>query len=105
MEDYDPNDAKSMSTVHVVKVTLQQWEYKKSFIVEIGGNCAGFTNMDTAIDLVLEKLYDPRSDSYHVVLMDVDGNELITEDDEYMEEEWLKDMVVAIEIIGVKNAN
>ena len=38
MKNYDPNIYEG---THIIKVTLQQWQYKGHIWVEMGGNCKG----------------------------------------------------------------
>ena len=97
IKEYNPNNRWRPQTV---KVTLMQWDYKKEFEVEVGGNCLGFEVFDSAVISVYEDLPVIAGDYAYVELINPDGNMLTCEDDEGKYDDWLKEMVVSIEIVS-----
>lgn len=100
LKNYDPNIAWAKQ---LVRVTLMQWDYRATVETVVGGNCQGFEIFECAIGNAYDGLptrkYD--GDEYpHVVLTRADGDTLECEDEELTGEDWLKRMVVGIEIIG-----
>lgn len=102
---YDPN----FQGVHVIRVTVMQWDYIGHVAFEIGGNCKGAELMDFTflecdnqedIDRYSENdcqfSYDEENEVYTAVLKNADGGTLEVEGDEYD----FKAMAVAIEIAG-----
>jgi hypothetical protein len=86
---------------HVIEVTFKQWRYEKTFTTRVGGNCHGFTIMETAIDNIYESMLDENhTDCPRFVMTSPDGRELLCEDDEMRESDWLKDMAVSCRIVG-----
>lgn len=98
LHNYDINDAYIFNYAHVIEVTLQQWEYKKTFTVEIGGNCAGYENFDSAIDFVAEQIMGG-NDVADIDLINDKGETLCVE---VSHDGDIKDMVVTIRIIDLK---
>lgn len=98
MNDYDPNPQWS---IHVVEVDLMQWDAKATLRAEVGGNCAGLDVINAAIDRITRDLPDDQGVTY-VELKEPTGDTLICEDDDGREEDWLKDMVVAVRIVERK---
>lgn len=48
MKEYSPNYSHGK---HTVEITLQSWEYKGKIIRKIGGNCKGFSILETATEI------------------------------------------------------
>lgn len=100
IKHYDPNQ--NMCD-QVVEITLMQWDYKAVFRSTIGGNCMGLSIMESAIEDLYYRLAEEQAIGddcpVSVTLTNAEGEELICEDDELMEDEWLKKMVVSIQII------
>lgn len=101
MKNYDPN---IFEGTHVIKVTLQQWQYKGHIWVEMGGNCKGLdliAGFDDYFECE-EGDFDARNDCdlkeedgwWTGVLKDEEGNELVLEQDS----REMSKMVVAIEL-------
>lgn len=84
---------------HVVEVVLKQWKYQKAFLTKVGGNCHGFSIMETAVDNVYESLLNTQDDAGEVILTDDNGDTLLCTDDEGREDSWIKKMVVSVRII------
>jgi hypothetical protein len=84
---------------HVIEVVVKQWRCEKTFVTRVGGNCHGFTIMETAIDNIYESLLSEDGSPPELILTDHTGRELLCCDDEGLEEEWLKKMVVSCRII------
>lgn len=97
---YDPNIRWAKQTVEIV---IQQWDYTATFTVEVGGNCTGFSVIESAIESIFEEQIPTRTDYddpiAYVVLKNAAGDELEVEDDDECEEEWLKNMVVSARIV------
>lgn len=100
MITYDPNKTWHPQTV---RLTLAQWRYKKEIEITVGGNCFGFTVMESAVSSAFDHL-DIRTafgrEIAFVELVDDEGDTLLCHDDEGKEEDWFRSMIVAVEIIG-----
>lgn len=85
-----------------VEVTLMQWGYTKKFTVDVGGNCIGMDVIEGAISLVYDSLpTDPRDSEMAVtVLTNKDGDTLECQDEEGRGEDWVREMVVSVQIVG-----
>lgn len=92
LESYDPNIYKA---VHVVEMTLQQWEYKGVLRFEVRGNVKGWDVLDSAPWHWLEENDWPDS----VTLVDAEGNELSCGIDH---ERDLERMITGVRIVEVK---
>lgn len=106
---------------HVVRVTLGVDTYRAYYEVQIGGNCHGFSVIDTAVEDIYDQLMkieneknpqegtdDDEDEDYEderrylaIELKDAKGDTLIVEKDEEGYD-WIKGMVVAAEIISYK---
>lgn len=96
-----------------VKVTVQNWEYTKIYETLVGGNVPGFGIFECAIENIVNKIVE---ESYGYDDLDVDDCltiHLENDDGETLEinlneegdpEESFKEMVVAIEIIGMEKS-
>lgn len=99
--NYDPNLCYSgRMAKQTVRLTFGVWEYRATMDVQIGGNCRGWTVIDTAVDAAFEKL--PGGDYPRIVLTKADGSELECSDDEDRCEDWLKDMLISAEILSIE---
>jgi hypothetical protein len=96
MNSYNP----SGDGIHKVRVTFQFEKYKLVKEIEIGGNCAGFSIMDDAVNTVVDELFDENTEKYLTLWLTADdGSEcewLIDPEDD----ETLINAVVSVEIIG-----
>ena len=94
MKNYDPNNGFG---THLVELTFQQWEYKLTVEVPVGGNCKGMSIMEYAVDRFDDQLYDDQGDCPILILKDDEGNELETQIEDAEE---LKDMLVSARILS-----
>ena len=98
--EYSPNIAWGKQRVEIV---LMQWAYSKKVEVEIGGNCTGFSVLDVAIDNFYDSLLPEGTDdevSGRIVLTNENGDTLECSDDDDLGDEWLKNMVVSVQIVA-----
>lgn len=107
--DYDPNLTNSgQMAKQRVRLTFAQWKYRTTREVVIGGNCTGLSVIDSAVETVLEDLeyteYEGREYS-RITLEDGDGNTLEYEDEDCRCDDWLKDMLIAAEIVEIVPAD
>lgn len=107
LSSYDPNITWAE---HRVRVTLMQWGYKAVLETTVKGNCKGFEIFDSAIDGVYSEL--PKRDFTrlgdevaYVILSKNEYDKLEIEDEMLDYEDWVKEMVVAIEIISVNESD
>lgn len=107
--NYDPNRARSFDVADLVEVTLGCWEYRLTTTVSVRGNCQGFTNLEAAVGQLYEKPEvvqerNTRNEGgfavLYVVLTNDKGDMLEIEDEDDRQEEWLKDLVVGLRIVG-----
>lgn len=116
--NYDPNlrwnyfGKSKEKPIHLVRVTLGMWEYRKSIEIQIGGNCLGSSIIETALSMAFEEVMG--EENYVVLLLaDSQGVELEVElweeypDGEKPErderaEYVFNNMVLGVEIIDFK---
>ncbi len=55
IENYDPNNRFGK---HVISVTFQKWNYRKTVEVTLNGNSTGFDIFSAAVDRACEELYE-----------------------------------------------
>lgn len=104
MKSYDPNDARDFKYRHVFKLTFQQWGYIYEAEAEVGGNCSGFENLDSAISTVWENLPgDGTPEDYPIMTMtNPETGEALVNDGVVLEtEDDIKNMLVKAEIISL----
>jgi hypothetical protein len=94
---YDPNIRWARQRV---RLTLKQWDYATTLETTVCGNCQGFEIFDSAISNAWEALPTRGADIAYVALARADGDTLECADDEMRGDDWLKEMVVGIEIVG-----
>jgi hypothetical protein len=94
--NYNPNIRWGKQHVEIV---LMQWDYKKSFTVDIGGNCIGFDVIEAAVERIYDGLPSDELGPF-VILTNSAGDDLECQDEEGREDEWIKDMVVSAQIVG-----
>ena len=101
--NYDPNMTMCGNIAkQTVRLTFGQWQYRGTMDVEIGGNCMGFSVIDSAAYAAFEKCWSEDDEIARIVLTDADGNTLSCTDYEDRCEDWLKDMLLAAEIISIR---
>lgn len=104
MKNYDPN---IYYGIHILRITLQQWNYKGHIMQKVYGNCKGrnvldfdFECEDTFQDNDCQLEYHEDEDYFSYVLRDEEGNTLSGDEDA----RGMNDMIVAVEIIDyIKN--
>lgn len=103
MTNYDPNESISFNTVHFIEVTLQQWDYKNSYIIDVRGNCSGYHNMDCAIASLYVKLFDEEKGCATISLFKNNGEDELMVDEDFDKdgEDWLKELVTKLEIVSL----
>ena len=105
IKNYDPNIRRG---THVWQFTFQIWDYALSVTQSVGGNCRGFSTLESAIDSLVDKLYEEQGEYPEIVLtkFNVETQEedhlevTLGEDDVYDIEEELKDMLVKAELVS-----
>ena len=119
MDSYDPAPLFiGQPTTHVVEVTIQQWQYTRTFEVETPGNSQGWRVLEDAIENIYEGLpsdeRDPTGRFAVVSLTDPNGETLLCEEADATAHpdkegavimsglDWLKEMVVAVRIKEVR---
>jgi hypothetical protein len=97
ISDYNPNIEWGKRTVEIV---LMQWAYKATFTLDVGGNCTGFSVIESAVGNLYEQLLGD-ADFARVTLTNATGDTLLCEDEEEEEEDvWLQRMVVSAQIVA-----
>ncbi len=103
MINYEPNNARSIGYKHIVEVVLQQWEYQKTYIVEVCGSVSGLDALNLAVDLLFEKLEDNEFKLIHLQSALNEGDSLETN---LYDSPWpvdtFKGYVVSVRIIGLE---
>lgn len=89
-----------------VEIVLRQWDYSAAHTVDIGGNCLGFSIMETAVGALFDRLANEAEGGgeegpiVRVTLTNPKGETLLCTDDDDLGEEWLGKMVVSVAIVG-----
>jgi hypothetical protein len=100
--NYDPNLTNSgRMAIQVVRLTFGMWESRKTVDTTVGGNCNGLQIIDNAVGRIYDELPD-RFDCPYIILDSPNGDTLECSDDEEKGEDWLKDMLIAAEIISIE---
>lgn len=105
IENYDPNKAQSFDYEHVLKLTFGQWGYKAEFIATAKGNVTGMDCLGSALYDVLHQLpdtYPGVEDSPLTMVMTNPAGEKLTNDDIMFDEDELRGMLIAAEIIELR---
>lgn len=103
IEEYDPN---SRWGEHTWEFTFQAWKYTITLTQDIGGNCKGFTTMDSALSSLADRLYAEQGEFPELHMTEIDlgtgeENTLLYGLGEDMDiEDELKDMLVKAELIN-----
>lgn len=99
IENYDPNIRWGD---HVYEFTFQSWEYVTTLTGYIGGNCHGFTTMESALESLADKLHTEQGEYPVIILKDLEGNEceVTLGEDELDSLDELKEMLVKVELIS-----
>lgn len=108
--NYDPNMVLcGRRAIQTVRLTFGIWDYRAVMEVEVAGNCTGMTVIDCAVGIAYDQLEQrgiySSDDTYAVITLGKageDGAEMEAEDEEGHGEEWLKDMLIAAEIIAIR---
>lgn len=108
--NYDPNLVLcGRRAIQAVRLTFGIWNYRAVMEVDVGGNCTGMTVIDCAVSIAYDQLEQRciygSDDTYAVITLVKAGDaqiEMECEDDEGHRDEWLKDMLVAAEIIAIR---
>jgi hypothetical protein len=98
---HDPNDRRHDKHF---RLTFRLWDYEAQFTAKVGGNCLGMQNLDSALFNVLDQLETAPDAPYRMILKKPNGDEMICDDDEACEEEWLQEMLVCAELFSVTPA-
>lgn len=102
--DYDPNMVYSGRMANQqVRLTFGLWDYRNEMTVTVGGNCQGLTVIEAATENAYEMLFGDEEDdaSASIVLTRANGDRLLCEDDNSECENWLKNMLIAAEIVSI----
>lgn len=102
MKSYNPN---MYFGIHIIEITLQQWEYVGHITQEIHGNCKGrevidfdFECKDGNLENDCSLKFDENNDFFSAILKDSRGNTLEVEG----RAEDFNKMIVKVEIISFK---
>lgn len=105
IKNYDPNIRRG---THVWEFTFQIWDYTLKVTQSVGGNCRGLSTLESALDSLVDKLYDEQGEYPEIFLtkfneetQEEDQLEVtLGGDDGYDIEEELKDMLVKAELVS-----
>ena len=100
--NYDPNEATSFRTVHVLEVTFSAWDYRATRTTEVGGNCAGFGNFESAIERIYDDLVPEKRGEASILLTNDAGDTCMVEDDEARGSQFLADMVTQVRCVELR---
>lgn len=101
--NYDPNLVNcGRMADQTVEITFGCWDSKITMITTVGGNCLGFTIIESAIENIYDTLNMNSDNVVYIILKDDNGDTLECSDDEDRGSDWLKDMVISASIIDIK---
>jgi hypothetical protein len=101
--NYDPNLVLSgRMAKQKVKLNFGVWDYRTTVSTVVCGNCQGLCVIDGAVDNIYESLATDGWGNKAIVLTREDGEELVCPDGEYDSCEFLKNMLIAAEIVDIK---
>lgn len=99
--EYSPNIRWGQQHVEIV---LKQWEYERTYVEKVGGNCHGLTILTAAISNLADRLWGDMQDSQTLsieMLNQSTGRTLLCENQEDRDaEDWISDMCVSVRVIG-----
>lgn len=96
IKNYDLNNRYG---VHKIEIVLQAWDYRKTLIYEIGGNCKGLSVLDVDIEEVLEQLgfYNDEDDEGCTIYLENDNGDTLEYD--ISDERELESIIVSVRIV------
>ena len=99
MKNYDPNNRFGK---HLVELTFQQWEYKLTVEITVGGNCKGLSIIQYAVERFLDSQYREVGDDaeYITLIMTSDSGDQLETMLDVNDDEELKDMLVSARILN-----
>lgn len=104
MQTYDPN---IQWATHDVEIMYQQWDYTCTAVVQVEGNCKGFSIMESAISMHVDKIFEDAQDMLEPTMVlkrpaedGVGEDTLETSADCESVGRWLEAMCVGIRIVG-----
>lgn len=99
MKNYDPNNRFGN---HLVELTFQQWEYKLTVEITVGGNCKGLSIIQYAVERFLDSQYREVGDDpeYITLIMTSDSGDQLETEIDVNDDEELKDMLVSARILS-----
>lgn len=100
--EYDPNEVRKFNVTAQWELTFSNWEYHATFIKNVGGNCGGFYNLESAITQIWEELPESEDEfkTPYLLMHDASGNEHYVEDELSQGEEWLKEKLTEARFLG-----
>ena len=99
--NFDPNvNYSGRMATKVVRLTFGLWEYRWVTEATVGGNTPGLSVIEAAVGSTFEKV----ADSGFTMVRERDGAELLCENIEERDEDWLEEMLVSAEITSVAPA-
>ena len=90
--------------IKTVKVTLAHENYRREFISKVGGNTTGFSVLEAAVDFIYDDMTKELEEDDEIVCFEMtnpEGDMMQFMDDDDQQQDWLKEFVIAAEIIGV----
>lgn len=101
--NYDPNLTSCGNMAkQTVKLVFAQWDYRAEFTTQVGGNCTGFTVIESAIENMHDDLSEGPESLPEIILTRENGDKLYCEDEEDKVSGFLKDMLIYAEIIDIQ---
>ncbi len=100
IENNDPDNAWGK---HTVELVFKEYEFSKTFVTNIGGNCHGLTVIESAVRNVFDQLVEAlpdEDDPIQLTLEHPTKGIVVIEDDDGRDEDWLKDLLVSAVILS-----
>lgn len=99
--NFDPNvNYSGRMASKVVRLTFGLWDYRWITEATVGGNTSGLSVIEAAVASTFERV----ADSGFTMVRAHDGAELLCENIEERDDDWLEDMLVSAEITAVAPA-
>lgn len=100
--NYDPNLVLcGRMAKQTVRLTFGNWQARCVKETVVSGNCTGFDVIEAAVENIYEELPTDKWGSKTIVMESSDDT-LECSDDDGREEMWLKDMLIAAEIVSIE---
>ncbi len=106
LTNYDPNlTSCGNKATQTVELIFQQWQYRATRTVSVGGNCTGLSVIETALESVYDALPTTDWDAAFIEMTDDQQGTLTAEDIDDRDYDWLNSLLVSARIVAIEAAS